>query len=88
MALFSFFLLSTFETVRGTKDRLGSNLAAGVFTYFFWQIFINAGMVMGIIPVVGIPLPFISHGGSTTVVNFSLTGLVLNTSIHRLLSKT
>ena len=74
MALFSLFLLSIFETVRGAKDRFGSNLAAGIFIYFFWQIFINAGMVVGIMPVVGIPLPFISYGGSATVVNFSLIG--------------
>ena len=88
MALFSLFLLSIFETVRGAKDRFGSNLAAGIFIYFFWQIFINAGMVVGIMPVVGIPLPFISYGGSATVVNFSLIGLVLNISMRRFLFKT
>ena len=76
------------ETVRGAKDRFGSNLAAGIFIYFFWQIFINAGMVVGIMPVVGIPLPFISYGGSATVVNFSLIGLVLNISMRRFLFKT
>ena len=77
-----------FATVRGAKPRFGSNLAAGIFLYFFWQIFINAGMVVGIMPVVGIPLPFISYGGSATVVNFSLIGLVLNISMRRFLFKT
>lgn len=77
-----------FRDGAGAKDRFGSNLAAGIFIYFFWQIFINAGMVVGIMPVVGIPLPFISYGGSATVVNFSLIGLVLNISMRRFLFKT
>jgi rod shape determining protein RodA len=45
------------------------------------------GMVMGLMPVVGVPLPFISYGGSATLVNFSLVGLVLNVSMHRYLFK-
>ena len=88
MALFSLFLLSIFNTVRSAKDRFGSNLAAGIFIYFFWQIAVNTGMVVGIMPVVGIPLPFISYGGSATLVNFSLIGLVLNISMRRFLFKT
>jgi NAD(P)-dependent dehydrogenase (short-subunit alcohol dehydrogenase family) len=54
------------------------HLAAGVFFYFFWQILINMGMVLGLMPVVGIPLPFLSYGGTATLVNFILDGLVLN----------
>lgn len=87
MALFSLFLLSIFETVRGPRS-VREQPRGGIFIYFFWQIFINAGMVVGIMPVVGIPLPFISYGGSATVVNFSLIGLVLNISMRRFLFKT
>lgn len=87
MVLFCLFLLAIFNTVRSAKDRFGSNLAAGIFIYFFWQFFINTGMVVGIMPVVGIPLPFLSYGGSATLVNFSLIGLVLNISMRRFLFK-
>ncbi len=87
MALFCCFLLSIFSTVRSAKDRFGSTLAAGIFIYFFWQMLVNAGMVVGIMPVVGIPLPFLSYGGSATVVNFALLGLVLNISMRRFLFK-
>lgn len=87
MALFCVFLLGIFNTVRGAKDRFGSTLAAGIFVYFFWQMFINTGMVVGIMPVVGIPLPFLSYGGSATVVNFALVGLVQNISMRRFLFK-
>ncbi len=83
VALFALFLLSIYSTARDAKDRFGSFLAAGVFFYFFWQIFINMGMVLGLMPVVGIPLPFLSYGGSTMFVNFCLLGLVQNVSMRR-----
>ena len=57
VTLFCLFLLSIFSTVVQAKDRFGSMLAVGVFFYFFWQICINMGMVIGLMPVVGIPCP-------------------------------
>jgi len=81
--LFCIFLYLLAQIARDAKDRFGSFLAAGVFFYFFWQILINMGMVFGIMPVVGIPLPFISYGGSATVVNFCLLGIALNVSMRR-----
>lgn len=87
VSLFSLFLLSIQATARDAKDGFGSMLAAGIFFYFFWQILINIGMVLGIMPVVGIPLPFISYGGSATIVNFCLVGLVLNISMRRFVFK-
>ena len=84
VTLFCLFLLSIFSTAIHAKDRFGSMLVVGVFFYFFWQIFINMGMVIGLMPVVGIPLPFISYGGSATLVNFTLLGIVLNVSMQAL----
>lgn len=85
--IFCLFLYQIFLTARDAKDRFGSYLAAGVFFYFFWQILINMGMVLGLMPVVGIPLPFISYGGSATLVNFCLIGLVINVSMRRFMFK-
>lgn len=87
LGLFCLFLYSIYATARDAKDRFGSFLAAGVYFYFFWQICINMGMVLGLMPVVGIPLPFISYGGSATVVNLCLIGLVLNVSMRRYVFK-
>ena len=87
VTLFCLFLLSIFSTAVQAKDRFGSTLVVGVFFYFFWQILINMGMVIGLMPVVGIPLPFISYGGSATVVNFTLLGIVLNVSMRRFMFK-
>lgn len=87
LSLFCLFLYQIYLTAHDAKDRFGSFLAAGVFFYFFWQILINMGMVLGLMPVVGIPLPFISYGGSATVVNLCLIGLVLNVSMRRFVFK-
>lgn len=87
LTLFCAFLYQIALVARDAKDLFGSYLAAGVFFYFFWQILINMGMVLGLMPVVGIPLPFLSYGGSATLVNFCLVGLVLNVSMRRFLFK-
>lgn len=87
LSLFCFFLYQMVLIARDARGLFGSYLAAGVFFYFFWQILINTGMVLGLMPVVGIPLPFISYGGSATLVNFCLVGLVLNVSMRRFLFK-
>lgn len=87
LTLFCAFLYQIAQVAREAKDLFGSYLAAGVFFYFFWQILINMGMVLGVLPVVGIPLPFLSYGGSATLVNFSLVGLVLNVSMRKFLFK-
>ncbi len=87
VSLFCLFLLSIFSSAIQSKDRFGSMLVVGIFFYFFWDILINMGMVIGLMPVVGIPLPFISYGGSATLVNFTLLGIVLNVSMRRFMFK-
>jgi rod shape determining protein RodA len=88
LTLFCMFMLRIIDTARDAKDRFGSTLVAGIFFYFFWQMLVNIGMVTGLMPVVGIPLPFISYGGSASLVNFALVGLVLNVSMRRFIFKT
>ncbi len=87
VTMFCIFLLCIVNTATDAKDRFGSTLVIGVFFYFFCQIIINIGMVTGMMPVVGMPLPFISYGGSATVVNFFLIGVVLNVSMRRFVFK-
>jgi len=61
-----------------SKDTFGTLLAAGISTLFFLHIFINIGITIGIFPVTGIPLPFISYGGSNIVTSFIMIGMLLN----------
>jgi rod shape determining protein RodA len=66
-----------------TQDRYGSIIAFGVTAMIFWHVVINVGMVLGIMPVVGLPLPFLSYGGSSTVVTLIGIGLLLNVRARR-----
>jgi rod shape determining protein RodA len=67
------------------KDRFGAILAFGVVAMFFWHVFINIGMVLGMMPVVGIPLPLLSYGGSFVISTLIGIGLLLNVSMRRYL---
>jgi rod shape determining protein RodA len=55
----------------------------GITAMVFWQVFINIGMVMGLMPVVGVTLPFISYGGSSIITMMAGIGLLLNVSMRR-----
>jgi rod shape determining protein RodA len=68
-----------------SKDRFGAIVAFGVVSMIFWHVFINVGMVLGIMPVVGIPLPLLSYGGSFLVSTLIGVGLLLNVSMRRYL---
>ncbi|SDB27242.1 cell elongation-specific peptidoglycan biosynthesis regulator RodA [Desulfonatronum thiosulfatophilum] len=87
LLLLSLFLLNIVRTAAEAKDYFGCYLAVGIFFYFFWQITINMGMVLGLMPVVGIPLPLISYGGTSTLTSFCLIGLALNVSMRRFFFK-
>lgn len=65
-----------------TKDLFGSILCFGIATNFLFHTLVNIGMAIGIMPVMGIPLPFLSSGGSSLFTNMVAIGLVLNTNRH------
>ena len=61
-----------------TKDPYGSYLIVGVMAMLLFHVVENIGMVIGLLPVTGIPLPFVSYGGSNMLTNMMGIGLVLN----------
>ena len=65
------------------KDRLGMLVVVGAMSTVFWPTVINVGMVLGLFPVVGIPLPFISYGGSSMVTTMAAMGLVQAVAMRR-----
>ena len=65
-----------------SRDRFGVLIAVGVATIFLFHVFVNLGMAMGIMPVTGIPLPFISYGRSSLVVSIIALGLLQSVAIH------
>lgn len=83
LALFGVVLWRIFRIARLAQDRLGLLVSAGVFTMILWQMFQNIGMTMGITPVSGVPLPFVSYGGSHTVAFAIMIGLVQSVHMRR-----
>lgn len=88
MALLTAFLLmlwTMLSTSVRSGDTFGAMLALGMASVLFWQIAINVAMCLGLFPVVGIPLPFISYGGSSLVTLMVAVGLSLNVGMRRYL---
>ena len=65
------------------KDNIGSYIAIGIAGIFFFHMTENIGMTIGLLPITGVPLPFVSYGGSSLVTNFICIGLLLNISSRR-----
>jgi len=84
LALFTILIWRGFKIAASAKDPFGTMLATGIVVMLFFQILLNVGMTMGIMPVTGITLPFMSFGGSSLVVNFLCIGLLLNIGMRRL----
>jgi rod shape determining protein RodA len=87
--LFLFLMLTAcgLSVAHGCRDPFGIILAVGVVSMISWQVIINISMVIGLMPVVGVPLPFISYGGSSVVSMMICIGLLMNISMRRFMIK-
>lgn len=83
LAIFAILIWRAFKIAITARDPFGTMVAVGIIVMFISQIIVNVGMTMGIMPVTGITLPFISYGGSSLIVNFLCVGLLLNIGMHR-----
>ena len=83
---FGLVLLIAFVGVRGLKiaksspDQFSRLLVCGIVVWFMWQSFLNIGSMIGVLPLTGVPLPFVSHGGSALMIALAATGIVLGVS--------
>lgn len=83
LGLYALMLLRIWRIAHLSRDLLGTYLCVGVFAMLLWQIFQNIAMTIGVMPITGLPLPFISYGGSGVVTFFALMGLVQNVHMRR-----
>lgn len=83
IALFSFFVYRGFVIASGTTNRFGSLLAYGLVFWLAVQTLVNLGAMVSVIPLTGVPLPFVSYGGSALVTNLVAVGILLNISKNR-----
>ena len=83
LGLLAALLLRLIKLGADVKHPFGSIVAAGAVGVYLIHIVINVGMVSGMLPVIGLPLPFLSYGGSAMLANTALLGIVLNTHMRR-----
>jgi rod shape determining protein RodA len=83
LALFAVLLVLAAGIAQNARDPHGTYLAMGVGGMIFWQVFVNIGMVTGLLPVVGVTLPFMSYGGSSLVTTCLGVGILLNVWMRR-----
>ncbi|MCL5292911.1 MAG: rod shape-determining protein RodA [Actinobacteria bacterium] len=83
IGLYALVLLRAIRIAALSKNLFGTLLAAGIVTMWLFQILINIGMTTGIMPITGIPLPFISNGGSALITNLIAVGILINIYARR-----
>ena len=82
---FAFLFKICFEIALQARDKFGALIVVGVAAYIFWHMFINIGMVIGLLPIVGVPLPLLSYGGSGMLTTMAGLGLVSSIAYRRYL---
>jgi rod shape determining protein RodA len=83
LSLYTLMLLWGLFIARNSKDAFGAMLAIGVVGMLFWPAVLNIGMVLGVLPVIGVPLPLFAYGGSALVTALIAVGLLMNVSLRR-----
>lgn len=83
LVLYALIMLFTFLSAQSIRDRFSALVIYGIGATFFFLIAVNMGMVMGLLPVVGVPLPLVSWGGSQLIIMMAGFGLIQSAHIHR-----
>jgi len=85
LGLFVILFLMSIRIAINARDKAGALIVVGVLSYMFWHVFVNMGMVIGILPIVGVPLPLLSYGGSGLITTMTGLGLVSSVAYRRYL---
>lgn len=83
LCLYTLLIAIGLNIANNSRDHFGTILCIGVLSMIFWQVFINVGMIMGLLPVVGVPLPLVSYGGSSVLTTLIGCGIILNVGMRR-----
>lgn len=85
VGLFTVLFVIGLRIASTSRDKFGALIAVGVLSYVFWHMFVNIGMVIGLLPIVGVPLPLLSYGGSSMLTTMVGLGLVSSVAYRRYL---
>jgi len=84
LALYLFLILGALRVAASARDKFGGHVAVGVAALLFWQVVMNVGMVVNLLPVTGVTLPLMSYGGSSVITVMAAMGLLLNINLRRM----
>lgn len=85
MGLFVMLFMLIIRIATNARDKFGALICVGVLSYIFWHMFVNIGMVIGLLPIVGVPLPLLSYGGSSMLTTMAGLGLISSIAFRRYL---
>ena len=83
LGLFILFSLGCISVAANSRDAFGRLLVVGILSMIFFQMLVNTGMTIGLLPITGMTLPFVSYGGSSLVTTWIMVGIVLNVALRR-----
>lgn len=87
IGLYILYIVSAARVAMRARDRAGILLVVGLLSVFCFHVLYNSSMVVGFLPITGIPLPFLSYGGSFTLFNFLATGMILGVDLRRYVNR-
>lgn len=85
LGLFVILYLMAIRIASQARDKAGALIVVGVLAYMFWHVFVNMGMVIGLLPIVGVPLPLLSYGGSSMLSTMLGMGMISSVAYRRYL---
>ncbi|MDR1205552.1 MAG: rod shape-determining protein RodA [Peptococcaceae bacterium] len=83
LILFLVLIFRGIQIAQGAKDPYGALVAAGILSMYVFHVLQNVGMAVGIMPITGIPLPFVSYGGSSLLANMAALGIIMSIHIYK-----
>lgn len=83
LGLYAVWIVNALRVALRARERVAALLIVGLVSLFAFHVLYNTAMVVGLVPITGIPLPFLSYGGSFTLLNFAVTGLILGIDVRR-----
>ncbi|MCY3776834.1 MAG: FtsW/RodA/SpoVE family cell cycle protein, partial [Candidatus Aminicenantes bacterium] len=83
LAFYFLIIMRSIRIAQTARDKLGVYIALAAVSVLFFHVLVNVGMVVGLAPITGIPLPLLSYGGSSMLTTFILLGLIMNVGMRR-----
>ncbi|HEX5758401.1 MAG TPA: rod shape-determining protein RodA [Thermoanaerobaculia bacterium] len=87
LGFYGLYIVSAARVAQRARDRAGILVVVGLLSVFCFHVLYNSAMVVGLLPITGIPLPFLSYGGSFTLYNFLATGIILGVDLRRYVNR-